>query len=309
MKKLILGGAGFLGSHLCDVLLRAGSVVRVFDRPGVHPYRIFHPSEQVEWQPGDFNSAADIELAVKGCNIIYHLISTTLPKTSNDDPIYDVESNVIGTLRLLEAARRAGVKKVVFVSSGGTVYGVPKQVPIPEDHPTNPISSYGIGKLTIENYLKLYRELHGLDYAILRLANPYGELQRVEATQGSVAVFLNKAMKGQSIEIWGDGSVVRDYVYVSDAIRAMIKVTEHDGDIRLFNIGSGLGKNLNEILVAIETVLNRSVQRIYKPGRLFDVPVNVLDIHRASQHLDWRPEVSFAEGVQRLHKWLSNIKT
>jgi UDP-glucose 4-epimerase len=138
VKKLILGGAGFLGSHLCDVLLRAGSVVRVFDRPGVHPYRIFHPSEQVEWQPGDFNSAADIELAVKGCNIIYHLISTTLPKTSNDDPIYDVESNVIGTLRLLEAARRAGVKKVVFVSSGGTVYGVPKQVPIPEDHPTNP---------------------------------------------------------------------------------------------------------------------------------------------------------------------------
>jgi UDP-glucose 4-epimerase len=301
-----MGGAGFLGSNLADALLDLGGIVRIFDRPGIPLYRRFNPSEQIEWHPGDFNSVSDIEAAVEGCQIIYHLVSTTLPKSSNDDPIYDVESNVIGTLKLLEAALHAGVRKVIFVSSGGTVYGIPKQVPITEDHSTNPMSSYGIGKLAIEKYLGLYHELHGLDYAVLRLANPYGKRQRVEAAQGAVAVFLHKAMIEQPVEIWGDGSVVRDYVYVSDVIQAMLKVLDYNGNVRLFNIGSGSGKSLNEILSTIEIILNKPVSRIYKPGRVFDVPTSVLDIQRASQFLDWRPEVSFETGIKWFHNWLGN---
>lgn len=301
-----MGGAGFLGSNLADALLNGGGEVRIFDRPGIQPYRSFNPDEKMEWLPGDFNSVSDVEVAVQGIQIVYHLISTTLPKTSNDDPIFDVENNVIGTLKLLEAARRAGVEKIVFASSGGTVYGIPEQIPISEDHPTNPLSSYGIGKLAIEKYLRLYNALHGLNYSILRLANPYGERQRVKAAQGAVAVFLHKAMTGIPVEIWGDGSVVRDYIDVSDVVRAMVRVAEYEGEERLFNIGSGCGKSLNDILATIETILKRPVQRIYKPSRVFDVPVNVLDISRAEYNLGWRPQISFEAGVERFYHWLSN---
>ena len=307
MKRyLIMGGAGFLGSNLADALLSGGGEVRIFDRLGIPPYRGFSPDEKMEWLLGDFNSVSDVEMAVQGIQIVYHLISTTLPKTSNDDPIFDVENNVIGTLKLLEAARRAGVEKIIFASSGGTVYGIPEQIPISEDHPTNPLSSYGIGKLAIEKYLRLYHALHGLNYSILRLANPYGERQRVKAAQGAVAVFLHKAMTDLPVEVWGDGSVVRDYIDVSDVVRAMVSVAEYEGEERLFNIGSGCGKSLKDILATIEIILKRPVQRIYKPKRVFDVPVNVLNISRAAHHLDWRPQISFEAGIERFHHWLSS---
>lgn len=309
IRCLVLGGNGFIGSHLVDALLLQGYLVRVFDRPRVAPYRYFDKDEKVEWYPGEFNSVADIETAVQDCQIIYHLISTTLPKTSNDDPIYDVDSNVIGALRLFNAARHAGVKKIIFISSGGTVYGVPRQVPISEDHSTDPISSYGISKLSIEKYLSLYRELHGMDYVVLRVANPYGERQRVEAAQGAIAVFLHKAMADQAIEIWGDGSVVRDFIYISDVVSALLKAIDHNGDVRLFNIGSGIGRSLNDILSAIEEAISRPVRRVYKPGRVFDVPANVLDINKARQHLGWHPQVSLEVGIGHLYRWLSGTRS
>lgn len=301
-----MGGAGFIGSHLCDALLSAGHAVRLFDRSGIPPYRVFSGQEQIEWMQGDFTSAAEIEQAVTGCQIVFHLVSTTLPKSSNDDPVYDVESNVVGTLRLLDAARRSGVEKIVFVSSGGTVYGVPKTVPIPETHPTDPVSSYGIGKLAIEKYLRLYHVLHGLDYTVLRLANPFGERQRANAAQGAVAVFMNRAIHDQPIEIWGDGSVVRDYIYIADVIEALMKAAFYKGNERLFNVGSGQGKSLNEILVAIETLLQRPVIRTYLAGRAFDVPANVLDIAHVQKHLAWTPQASFEDGLARTFYWLSN---
>lgn len=309
MKKcfLIVGGAGFIGSHLCDALLSEGHSVRVFDRLGIPPYRQFNDQESIEWLQGDFTSAAEIEHAIAGCHVVFHLVSTTLPKSSNDDPIYDVESNVVGTLRLLEAARRASVEKVVFVSSGGTVYGIPKCVPIPETHPTEPVSSYGIGKLTIEKYLHLYHLLHGLDYTILRLANPFGERQRANAAQGAVAVFMSRAIHNQPIEIWGDGSVVRDYIYIADVVDALLKAACYRGDQHLFNIGSGQGKSLNQILDAIESLTQSPVARTYFPGRAFDVPTNVLDITHAKEHLNWSPKVSFDDGLEFALRWLEVV--
>jgi len=305
-RSLILGGAGFIGSHLCDALLSAGHCVRVFDRIGIPLYRRFSSREQIEWVEGDFNSVADIERAVEGCHVVFHLVSTTLPKSSNDDPIYDVENNVVGSLRLLDAARDAGVGKIVFISSGGTVYGIPQRLPISETHPTDPVSSYGIGKLTIEKYLHLYQVLHGLEYAVLRLANPFGERQRPQAAQGAIAVFMHRAMHNQPIEIWGNGSVVRDYIYISDAVDALVKAAFYRGDERVFNIGSGKGKDLNDILNAIETLLQRPIARTYMDSRACDVSVNVLDITRAQRYLGWSPRVSFEEGVARMFRWLSN---
>lgn len=304
MKCLILGGGGFLGSHLCDALLMQGHAVRILDRPNLARFRPFEPHETVEWIDGDFINPRDVDSAVSGCDIVYHLVSTTLPRSSNENPAYDVETNVIGTLHLLEAMRRHRARKVIFVSSGGTVYGVPGEIPIKESHPTEPICSYGISKLTIEKYLHLYHLLHGVEYRVLRLANPFGERQRVSAAQGAVAVFLHRALRNEPIEIWGDGSVTRDYFHVSDAVSALAKVLDYEGDSRIFNIGSGVGRSLNDILAAIDSLLGTPVKRVYLPARAFDVPVNVLDVSKAAKLLGWTPQMSFAEGLSKTAQWI-----
>lgn len=297
MKILVLGGGGFIGSHLCEALLRAGYRVRVFEYPGIKPLCTPETLRQIEWIEGDFTNPVQVDEAVQGCEGVYHLISTTLPKTSNDNPVYDIETNVISTVQMLQSARRHQVKKIVFSSSGGTVYGIPQQTPITEEHPTNPISSYGIGKLAIEKYLHLFYTLHGIDYCILRLANPYGDRQRVAANQGAVAVFLNKALRGDTIEIWGNGSVTRDYIYIADVISAMLKAMQHQGEQRIFNVGAGVGISLNQLLESMENILGKPVKRVYLPSRNFDVPTNVLDIRRIRQALAWSPQTGFAGGI------------
>lgn len=304
MKCLVLGGGGFLGSHLSEALLSQGHAVRIFDRPNLLRFRSFHRDAPVEWVEGDFINREHVADAVHGCDIVYHLVSTTLPRSSNENPPYDVQTNVIGTLHLLEAARQCRVRKVIFVSSGGTVYGIPREVPIKESHPTDPLCSYGITKLAIEKYLALFHLLHGLEYCVLRLANPFGERQRIAAAQGAVAVFLDKALRGESIEVWGDGSVVRDFFHVSDAVSALTKALVYEGSHRVFNIGSGVGQSLNEILATIENFLGTPVERRYLPARAFDVPVSVLDISKAAELLNWAPQTPFAEGISRTVQWL-----
>ena len=297
MRCFVPGGGGFLGTHLCAALARNGHEVRVLEKS---PPRGTVP---VEWVVGDFTQAAQIDAAVAGCDIVFHLAGTTLPKSSNADPAYDVHTNVEGTLALLEAARRHRVARVVFPSSGGTVYGTPQRIPISEDHPTDPISSYGITKLTIEKYLKLYRELHGLEYCVLRLANPYGEGQRTDRGQGAVAVFLDRVAGGMPIEIWGDGSVVRDYVCAGDVIDAMTVAAFGDAPSRLYNIGSGQGTSLLELVDAIGAVTGRKPSIDFKPSRPFDVPASVLDISRARRELGWQPRTTLGEGLRRTFEW------
>ena len=304
MKCLILGGAGFIGSHLAQGLLAAGHQVTIFDRPN-----LLLPSElladgRVQWFEGDFLNEDDLASVVPGSDVVFHLVSATLPKSSNDNPVYDVESNIIGTLRLLNLARTHAVKRVIFASSGGTVYGLPRSLPVSETHATEPLVSYGITKLAIEKYLHMYRELYGVDYCVLRLANPFGERQRVSAAQGAVAVFLHRALHDETIHIWGDGSVTRDYIYIKDAVDAFIKAMTSSGEQRVFNIGSGQGLSLNDILANIEKLLGKPVSRSYESARKFDVPVNVLDITRAREQLGWQPSVSFADGLANTLAWM-----
>jgi UDP-glucose 4-epimerase len=304
MKCLILGGAGFIGSHLAEGLLEAGHQVRIFDRPNVIRPSMLATDTRVEWLEGDFTNEEDLSRVIAGSHAIFHLAYTTLPRSSNDNPIYDVQTNLVGTLRLLDLAKAAAVRKIVFVSSGGTVYGATRSDPIPETNPTEPIVSYGITKLAIEKYLHMYSILYGVDYCVLRLANPFGERQRVAAAQGAVTVFLHKALHGETIEIWGDGSVRRDYIYIKDVVGAFLRALSYGGAERVFNIGSGQGRSLNEILVAIEQLLGRPVARVYKPARNFDVPSNVLDISRAREVLRWAPAIPFSEGLARTLHWL-----
>ena len=298
---LVLGGAGFIGSHLAEVLLQAGHRVRIFDRPHLDRLPSFLQRREFEVFTGDFLNPYVLSAALEGSEIVFHLVSTTLPKTSNDNPVYDVESNVVGTLRLLELCRSQGVRKVVFVSSGGTVYGVPRSVPVDETHPTEPICSYGIQKLVIEKYLQLNHRIHGLDYCVVRPSNLYGPRQRLDVAQGAVAVFLDRALRGQPIEVWGDGSAVRDYLYVGDAAEALLKAAAFEGEPRLFNIGSGVGSSLKQLIKEIEALLGRPVAVAYAAARPLDVPVNVLDTSLARRHLGWTARTSLAEGLRRTH--------
>lgn len=307
-RCLVLGGRGFLGSHLTEALARAGHWVRSFDRPdALRPIAITDDEEalDIETMTGDFLSEGDVARALEGVDVCFHLISTTIASTSNDDPCFDIETNLIGTLRLLDAAVAAGVRRVVFASSGGTVYGIPRTVPIAEDHPTDPICSYGIAKLSIEKYLQLYRLLHGLDSVVLRVANPYGERQRLDARQGAIAVFLGLAMHQKEITIWGDGSTVRDYLHINDVTDAFLATLgDIPGSHRVFNIGSGCGQSINEILDAIEAVTGKPTHRNYQAGRPFDVPINVLNVHLVERTLGWSPQIRLEEGLGRFYRWI-----
>lgn len=298
---LVLGGAGFIGSHLAEALLQAGHRVRIFDRPHLDRLPSFLQRREFEVFTGDFLNPYVLSAALEGNEIVFHLVSTTLPKTSNDNPVYDVESNVVGTLRLLELCRSQGVRKVVFASSGGTVYGVPRSVPIDESHPTDPICSYGIHKLMIEKYLQLNHRVHGLDYCVVRPPNLYGPRQRLDIAQGAVAVFLDHALRGKPIQVWGDGSVVRDYLYVEDAAEALVKAAAFAGEPKVFNIGSGVGTSLKQLIQEIEALLGRPVPVEYTAARTLDVPANVLDASLARRLLGWTPRTSLAEGLRRTH--------
>ncbi len=303
-RCLVIGGAGFIGSHLVEALLMEGHRVRVFDR--IDPSGLYSEAspDALEYVQGDFTAPDDLKGALANCATCFHLASTTLPKTSNDDPVFDVQSNLVASLRFLEQASQAGVKRVIFLSSGGTVYGPPHYVPIDEEHPTDPTNSYGIVKLAIEKYLALFRLTKGLDYTVLRLSNPFGERQAITGTQGAIAVFMGKVLRGEPIEIWGDGSVVRDYIYIRDVIEAMLLSMTHAGPHRIFNIGSGRPRSLSEVIDAIEQVTNRSVERRYFKARTFDVPKSVLAIERAKASLGWSPRTDFLEGLARTRDWI-----
>ena len=304
MKVVIFGGGGFIGSTIADRLLAEGHSLRIFERPRVQPYREFTDIEEVEWVAGDISSMHDVNDAIHGVDAVLHMVSTTLPKSSNDDPIFDVQSNVIGSLHILNAMVTHRVPTIVFISSGGTVYGNPLYLPLDENHPTNPVVSYGITKLAIEKYLQVYERLYGIKAITLRVANPYGKRQRLETAQGAVGVFLHHAIKGTTIEIWGDGSVTRDYIHVNDVAEAFSRALVYSGVQRLFNVSSGVGTSLNDLVARIEGVLGQSIERHYLPARSFDVPSNVLCNALARSELKWIPLVSLEEGIGQTAQWM-----
>ncbi|MGK9172871.1 NAD-dependent epimerase/dehydratase family protein [Yokenella regensburgei] len=304
MKLVVFGGGGFIGSAICERLLADGHELRIFERPRVPPYRVFAENEKVEWTTGDFSSTHDLRDAIQGMEGVVHLVSTTLPKSSNDDPVYDVQTNIVPTITMLNLMVEMKVSRIVFISSGGTVYGSPQYIPIDEKHPTEPVVSYGITKLAIEKYLHMFHKLHGIKPVILRVANPYGERQRVETAQGAVGVFLHRALRGQPIEIWGDGSVQRDYVHVSDVADAFAKAIEYNGDKECFNISSGKGTSLNELISMLGDIIPEPLDVQYKPGRTFDLDISVLCNQLARQELGWEPQVSMRDGLSRAAGWM-----
>lgn len=300
MRCVVFGGGGFIGTNLCRALAGRVDTLRAFGRRQSFPEAL----EAIDWIPGDFKDPSALAAAVAGCDVVFHLITSTTPTSANVDKIADINSNVVSSLHLLEACRVERVRRVVFVSSGGTIYGIPHRIPTTENSPTNPITAYGISKLAIEKYLALYEHLYGLEYRVLRVSNPYGPFQTAMRNQGVIAAFLGRALAGKPIEMWGDGSITRDYIYIDDVVDALQLAALHEGPVRVINIGSGKGYTLRQIIAAIEKVLGLTVDIRQYDGRSVDVPCSILDVSSAAAELGWHPQISLTDGLEKTATWM-----
>lgn len=298
MNILILGAAGFIGTNLTIKLAKNKEDKITLVDKSIHYFSSIEKFHflNVKIKEVSFDENMDFEL-LRGQDIVYHLVSTNVPTTSNQHISQDIQSNVVFSSNLFDACVKNGVRKVVFISSGGTVYGKESDCPIPENAPTNPISSYGIQKITIEKLLYLYNYMYGLDYKIIRLSNPYGPYQRPDGILGAVTTFTYKALRGDEITVYGDGSVVRDFIYIDDAIRAIEKIVNSDNKYHTFNLGCGYGTSIKEVIETIHIALGTEMNIVYKERRSVDVPVNYLDISRYEKYFGKLNPISLSEGI------------
>ena len=300
MKVVLLGGSGFIGSYVVDKLLAHGHSVRAFDSRR----ELFRsPLPGVDYRFGDFADKMALVEALRGVDAVFHLLSTTVPGTANLDPKTDVQDNLIGAINLLESMHSLGVGRILFLSSGGTVYGVPETVPTPETHPLRPISSHGIVKASIEHYLEMYRRTRGFSPIIVRASNPFGPRQGHTGVQGVISTFLHRILEGKPIEVWGDGSVVRDYFSVSDLAELCVRAGTSRSE-GAYNAGSGCGLSINEVIKAVRKVTGLDFEVIYKPGRPLDVPFSVLDCSRAKKDFGWECMTGFYSELSNTWNWL-----
>jgi UDP-glucose 4-epimerase len=302
---LVTGGNGFIGSHLVNQLAASKQHrVTVFD---LYPRPYDTIPAGVQFIQGTLSNA-DLTrqtLVDQGIEVVYHLAWSTIHETALKNPAADIEHNLIPSVNLLEACLEAGVKQFIYLSSGGTVYGIPETLPIGENHPTRPISAYGISKLTVEKYVQMYSYLHNMNYVIFRPSVPYGPYQNPRRRQGAVSVFIYHALRGEPVTIWGDGETQRDYFYVDDLTRALLSALDSPVAINaVINLGGTDTYTLNQLVAAIEQTLKVKIQVRYESARNFDVPRLQLDIRTASELLHWQPKVPLLEGIARTAGWI-----
>ena len=301
-RCLVLGGSGFLGLNLCNRLAEAGAEVTCFSRSHPQPALL---DRRVARVTGQFADRLAIANAVERQDVVFHLIAGSIPESSNRDPSAELAATPIATLHLLEICRSARIRKLVFASSGGAIYGIPRAIPIPEQAPTDPISAYGISKLMIEKSLHLYRHLHGIDYQILRIANPYGRFQLGTKHQGLIGSYIHRVLTDQPLEVWGTGAVVRDFLHIDDVSDAFLAAVTYDGPHKVLNVGSGVGLSVDHIIAELEAAFGRDhLPCVHKPSRAADVPANVLDTALIRSEFRWQPRVALREGLIGTIAWM-----
>lgn len=298
MNILLTGGGGFIGSAVADRLLREGHALRILERSSVTPWRSFSADERIEWRAGDLLEPGVLTEALTDMDMVIHLAGSAVPADADLDPSGEMRAALRGASRLAMAMHQRGVRQLLLASSGGTVYGEPACLPIGENHPTRPVSAHGKSKLAVEQGLAAFAHQHGWRLGILRLGNPYGERQRQNGRQGVVTHFMRRHLAGQPVEIWGDGQIVRDYLYISDVAEAFARLVVYSGNQMVFNIGSGQGLSLDALIDRIERTCGDPVKRLYRSGRLFDVSGNVLDSSLAARELGWQASLSLDEGLR-----------
>jgi UDP-glucose 4-epimerase len=299
MRILVTGGAGFIGSHTVDALVAAGAhEVSVLD--GLSSGKREQVNPAARFYEADLRNAEAIVpiLEREKPEVIYHLAAQMDVRRSVADPAFDAGINLVGFLNLMEAARRNGLKRVVFASTGGAIYGEQEQFPCDEEHPRRPVSPYGVAKLATEAYLFFYKVQHGIDYVALRYANVYGPRQDPHGEAGVVAIFCGRMLEGKPSTIFGDGEQTRDYIFVGDVARANVAALGAKAS-DAFNIGTGVETSVNQLYEALASAAGVKTPPSYAPARPGEQRRSVISPARAGQVLGWRPEVALDEGLKR----------
>lgn len=303
---LVTGGAGFIGSHVADALLQAGHRVLVLD--DLSGGKQENVPSAAEFNQLDIRSAAAADLIRREeIEVLVHHAAQMDVRRSTDDPAFDAEVNVLGTLNLLKAACEAKVRQVIFASTGGAIYGEQDVFPATEEHPTRPLSPYGVSKLAGERYLYYFHQAYGLDAACLRYANVYGERQNPHGEAGVVAIFLQRLLRGEACTINGDGLQTRDYVHVSDIVRANLAVVGHQG-FHTYNVGTGVESSVVELYRGLTKALQLDAAAQHGPAQPGEQQRSSIDAGRIRRELELPTPVSLAQGLERTAGWFAGRK-
>jgi UDP-glucose 4-epimerase len=298
MKILVTGGAGFIGSHVVETYLEAGHDVVVVDDLSTG-HRANVPPQAKFYQVDIRRPELDDVFAAERPQVVNHHAAQMSVRISVERPLFDADVNVLGSLRLLECARRHGVEQVIYISSGGAVYGEPVYLPCDENHPVDPICPYGVSKHVVEHYLHLYRVNYGLRYLVLRYPNVYGPRQDPAGEAGVVAIFAGQMLDGRPVTINGDGTQERDFVYVGDCARANLAALDPAAPTGIFNLGSGEGTSVLEIYRQLQAITGYGPEPRFGPAKLGETYRIFLSAAKAGQELGWEPTVDLAAGMQQ----------
>ena len=299
MRILVTGGAGFIGSHTVDALVAQGAhQVSVVDDLSAGKREQVNPAAQ--FYHADIRNDGEIAMIVdrERPEVMVHLAAQMDVRRSVAEPSFDAEVNIVGFLKVIEAARQKGLRRVVFSSTGGAIYGEQETFPCNENHPARPVSPYGVAKLATEAYLFFYKVQYGIDYAAMRYANVYGPRQDPHGEAGVVAIFCGRILEGKACTIYGDGEQTRDYVYVGDVVRANVAAVSANvsGPI---NIGTGIETSVNQLYQTLAAVAGTKMAPTYAPARPGEQRRSVILPARAAKELGWRPEVALDDGLKR----------
>ncbi len=296
MNILVTGGAGFIGSHVVDAYIELGHNVIVIDNLSTGSIENLNPNAKF-YQLDIRDDKVEEVFKLEKIDVVNHHAAQIDVRKSVDNPIYDADVNIIGSLKLLQFSVKHGVKKFIFASTGGAVYGEQDYFPADEEHPTRPISPYGVSKLAIEKYLHFYKEVYGLNYVVLRYANIYGPRQNPHGEAGVVAIFTSKMLKGEQPVINGDGFQTRDYTYVGDVVRANILVLNYEKS-DIFNIGTGLETDVNTLFHKLRSLIGANFEEFHGPPKPGEQRRSVISYNKIYKALNWKSEVSLDEGLR-----------
>jgi UDP-glucose 4-epimerase len=309
VRTLVTGGAGFIGSTLVDRLLAEGHAVDVIDDLSDGDLANLADArkqrDRVTFHQIDIRSEDVVDvIARRQPEVVFHLAAQKDVRVSVARPAYDAEINIVGSLHVIEGARQGGARKVVFASSGGTIYGdpPPSELPIKESQPQQPLSPYGVAKKAVNDYLVAYREMYALEFTSLALANIYGPRQDPHGEAGVVAIFAGKLLAGEPCTIFGDGKQTRDFVYVDDAVDAFARAATKGGGLVL-NIGTGVETSVNDLYLTMARVAGVDEPALSAPARTGELQRSALDPGRAAIHLGWKPWTSLTDGTGAVLDW------
>lgn len=305
-KVLVLGADGFIGSNLVENLVVNGFDVRAFDlfRNG-KSLNLEHLKDKIEFFQGDFLNISDINRALIDVREVIHLVSLTTPASSMNDPIIDIETNIKGSVSLFIQCVESGVKRVIYASSGGAIYGNNNNSTNSENDNTNPSSPYGIAKLTIEKYLEYFKMKSGLNYVAFRFSNPYGPRQNIIGIQGIIPIFLNLIRNGNPLNVYGDGENIRDYIYIDDMVNVIVQTIKNEKITGIYNVGNGKGISINELILIMSEVTNTVPIINYLPSRISDVRKVVLDTKKMKKEIGCFVKTDLRDGIKKTWQWIN----